>query len=161
MENKNNILIEIEKLAPNFSEIKKENDFGTPDQYFDELSSKIQNRIINQNSQKKTLVFLQLIHKPQYAVAAFLVVIFIGVYFFRNKTTQTAQNNTVYWDEILNDNTIIDKVDESLLVEAYIEESHNQILKEKKNIKDQNNISEEDLSDYVEKEYSNDIFNEL
>lgn len=152
MEKKYNILNEFEELTPKLSEIKKENAFSVPEQYFEEFSAKLITKLNVNKDKKKKLNIVYFLQQTQYAIAASLIIVLMisGVYFYRTKTIQTAQNNNVYWDEVLNDNTIIDKVDESLLVETYIEETTTN-----------KDISEDEITDYIDNEYNNDIFNEL
>ena len=162
MENKDNILIEIEEMAANLSKIKKENVFGTPNQYFEELSSNVQKKINVSSRESRLIKVIHLFQQPQYSVAATLIVIFLisGIYLYKNKQEQYSQHKNIYWDEILNDNTIVDKVDETLLVEAYINESE-AVMRVVEDVVNQSDMSEEELSDFFDKEYVNDIFIEM
>ena len=156
MENSENILNEIKEIAPTLSKIKKENAFYASDQYFEELSENIQQKI---SGEKKTINLLSYFQKPQFAIAASLIVILcISVFYFnQSKTNKTlAQNNTIYWDEILNENsTVVDRIDENLLVEVLASEITTN------SINQPNKTALEEASEYIESEYNNDIFTEL
>ncbi len=163
MNKSENILNELKEIAPTLSGIKKNNPFHTSDEYFDMLNSKIQQKISNNKAERKTLHLLSFLQKPQYAVAASLVVIFIisFVYIHQHKTNHAlAQNNTIYWDEILNENnTTIDKIDETLLVETLANEMTTNHINKIANQPLQTTIDE--VSEEVESAYNNDVFNEL
>ncbi len=154
-----NILNEIKEMAPTLSNIKKENVFCASDQYFDELTTKIQQKISTEKKESKTINLLSYFQKPQFAIAASLIVILcISVFYFnQSKTNQAlAQNNTIYWDEILNDNsTVVDKIDEILLVEVLASEMA------VNNTNQPNKAALDEASEYIESEYSNDVFTEL
>ncbi len=162
MESKNNISAEIEKMAPKLSAIPKDADFATPDQYFDNLAIKIQQKTYNKSAVSSAFFRSKFFQYPQYAVAASFTVMLIAAasYFYTNKSNNTLSSNTIFWDEILNSELIIEKIDEALLVETYIKES-NGIPDNEKKPKIHSNASSEDISEYVESEYNNDIFNEL
>ncbi len=159
MENPENILHEIKEMAPTLSKIKKENAFYASDQYFEELSGKIQQKISEKKKTGKTIHLISYFQKPQFAIAASLIVIIsISIFYFnKSKTDKSiAQNNTIYWDEILNENnTIVDKIDENLLVEVLESEIASN------SINQPNNTALEEASEYVDTEYNNDIFTEL
>ena len=154
MENKNYILSEIEKIAPGLKAVEKKNSFESPADYFDDLSADIQERIRmkSQQNQKKVIAMFRY---PQIAIATSLIIILvIGLFYLDNsKQKQYTENNTIYWDEILNDNTLIDKVEEYQLIDAYIELTANEKLNDNKALL---NESEE-----IENELANDIFTEI
>jgi hypothetical protein len=156
MKNSKDILIEIEKIAPNLSDIEKKNEFDTPVDYFDNLSFNIQNRIAKQSSknQKSISVWYQ---KPHFAIAASIIVIFVIAFFYINnfRQKQFAEKEVIYWDEILNDITIIDKVDEYQLVDAYIE----QTTIEQDVSKNTSEIFTE--AEEIENELADDIFTDI
>ncbi len=154
MENKNDILSEIKKIAPGLTAVEKKNSFETPADYFDDLSADIQERIRMKSSQNQKKV-ITLFRYPQIAIAASVIVILvIGFFYLDNlKQKQYAENNTIYWDEILNDNSLIDKVEEYQLIDAYIELTANEKLNDNKALL---NESEE-----IENELANDIFTEI
>ncbi len=160
MKNSENILNEIKEMAPTLSGIKKSNSFHASDQYFDELSVKIQQKITTEKKENKTIKLLSYFQKPQFAIAASLFVILCisAVYFYQNKHNQVlAQNNTIYWDEILNENnTVADKIDEALLVETLIDEGITE-----SDISQLTKVALDEVLEYIESEYSNDVFYEL
>ncbi|MEI6696704.1 MAG: hypothetical protein WCO13_11605 [Bacteroidota bacterium] len=163
MNKSENILNELKEIAPTLSGMKKGNPFYTSDAYFDALSSNIQQKISSNKNERKNLHMLSFLQKPQYAVAASLVVIFIIsiVYFNQPKTNHAlAQSNTIYWDEILNEsNSTIDKMDEALLVETLANEMTTNHINMAANQPLQTTIDE--VSEEVESAYNNDVFNEL
>ncbi len=165
MENSENILNEIKKMAPTLSNIKKENSFYASDQYFDALSVHLQQKISTKHKENYTLHLMSYFLKPQFAIAASLILILsVGtLYFYQTKSTQSiAQNNTIYWDEILNDNsTVYDKLDEALLIEVLTNEAttYNNHKTNKVHQPIENTIDE--VADEIESSYSNDIFNDL
>lgn len=154
MENKNYILSEIEKIAPGLKAVEKKNSFESPADYFDDLSADIQERIRMKSPQNQKKV-IALFRYPQIAIATSLIIILvIGLFYLDNsKQKQYTENNTIYWDEILNDNTLIDKVEEYQLIDAYIELTANEKLNDNKALL---NESEE-----IENELANDIFTEI
>lgn len=159
MENSENILHELKEIAPTLSNIKKKNVFYASDQYFEELSGNIQQKISEKKKKRKTINLISYFQKPQFAIAASLIIIIsISIFYFNNSKTDKsiAQNNTIYWDEVLNENnTIVDKIDENLLVEVLESEIASN------SINQPNNTALEEASEYVEAEYNNDIFTEL
>jgi hypothetical protein len=152
MENKNDILSEIEKIAPGLTAVEKKNSFETPADYFDDLSSSIQEKVRMQSSKNQKTVIAWLKY-PQIAIATSLIVIMVIGFFYldNSKQKQFTETNVIYWDEILNDNTIIDKVEEYQLVDAYIE------LTDNENKED----ALEAESNELESEMSNDVFTEI
>ncbi|NVN94107.1 MAG: hypothetical protein HXX18_02365 [Bacteroidetes bacterium] len=165
MENSENILNEIKEMAPTLSQIKRENPFHSSDEYFEELSANIHQKITEKKKASKTINLLSYLQKPQFAIAASLIVIIsISLFYFNQSKTDKsiAQNNTIYWDEILNENnTVVDKIDESLLVEELTNEIALTDNHKKNNINQATEKIIDEASSYVESEYSNDIFNEL
>jgi hypothetical protein len=165
MQHSDKLSDEIKEMAPFLSSIKKDNPFHTSDLYFDELSSKIQQKITEQKTPKVTVTLFNLIQKPQFAIAAtFLVILTVSlVYFYQNNTNKAlAQTNTIYWDEILNENnSLVDKIDETLLVEVLSNEATAKVNPEKNNMNPSFQTTLDEVSDEVESAYNNDIFNEL
>lgn len=160
-----NISDEVKEIAPLLSTIKKDNYFNTPDQYFDELASTIQQKI--QKDKNQSFDLLKYLHKPQFALAAsFFVLICISAFYFfqynHNNNHLIAQNTSIYWDDILNENNaIVDKLDEALLVETLATEvilNNNQPIN---TINQPNQNTLDEVSDYIDSKYNNDIFNEL
>lgn len=79
---------EMKNNAPNLSEIKRENPFGTPAHYFDDFSARLQTRI---EAEKQPLVarkprIIQIL-KPALGLAASFALIFMLVYFPLKKFT--------------------------------------------------------------------------
>ncbi len=108
---------ELKNIAPNLSNIKKENPFSVPDNYFDEFPSKIQNEISEKEKLPYLKRFLQVL-KPNLSLAAsitiFALIAVIAVKSFV-KDSNTYNNNIADDSEIadiemfdIDDNTIID-----------------------------------------------------
>lgn len=138
------------------SDIINKNIFKVPDNYFDELSVNIQDKV-SAIQNKKSVFHSIFFNKPLiYRIAysfIFLSFIFLTFYFLNlNKKNQTAE--AIYWDEVLKDNIFIDNIEENQIIDIYL----TQMIKESDNIQNQNSKLTEDYIDY---QYNNDVFNEL
>ncbi len=162
MENPNNINNdELKKLAPELFKLEKKDPFAVPPEYFDDFTLRLQNRM---NQKKKThSPWFYYILKPKYSVAISLCIIMIvsGVFYYNYTQKQAANNNDVYWDEVIGDNNTINyNFDENSLAETLADlspETEAEILiNSDQNIK---SISTEDLDDYI-KSNNNDVFYE-
>ena len=153
MEKNNDILSEISDIAPGLSKLEKKNNFSTPTDYFDDLSTDIQDKIRMKSSHYHKTARIWFGY-PQIAVAASVILIIVVAFFYLNQSEQKQYaDNTIYWDEILNDNTLIDKVEEYQLIDAYIELTANEKQNDNKVL-----INE---SEEIENELANDIFTEI
>jgi len=165
MKNSDNILNEIKELAPKLSTIKKENAFYASDDYFEALSAKIQHKISDEQKTKKTIHLFNYFKQPQFAIAASIIIILVvsSVFYTQHTSNQKlSMNNSIYWDEILNENTtIIDKMDEALLVEVLTNETTKNINSQTNTINQPNQSTLDEVSDDIESAYNNDVFNEL
>jgi hypothetical protein len=101
MNNKKEIKDELEKLSPFLSEIKKENAFEVPENYFKSLPDKVLEQIqVSKNTTKQSedqagwidrlIENIVLLFQPKYAVgfATALVFVVASVYIFRKPTDQ-------------------------------------------------------------------------
>ncbi|MCX6230874.1 MAG: hypothetical protein NTZ33_04965 [Bacteroidetes bacterium] len=167
MKNSEDIFNEIREISPYLAGLKKENSFQASDEYFDGLSSRIQQKISAEKKEVKTFSLLSYFKQPQWAVAASLMIILSisVVYYYNHKHNQPqslAENSNIYWDEILNDNnTIIDRIDENMLVDMLANESNSTNFQFKNTINKADKAVLEDVSNYVDSKYNNDVFNEL
>ncbi len=105
--------------APKLSEIKKENPFGTPDQYFDDFSARLHTRMAAeaQSAAPQKSRFFQLL-KPALGMAASFAVVIMLVYvplrlFMPKEINQVAQVTDTSDAGFLN---IIEKIDEESFV---------------------------------------------
>jgi hypothetical protein len=168
MKNSEDIFNEIKEISPYLANLRKENSFYASDEYFDKLSSRIQQKIINETKSQKTFRLLSYFKRPKWAAVASLVVILSisVIYYYNHKHNQLqslVDNKTIYWDEILNENNaIIDKMDENMLVEILANENPDYNANLKKAVNVENKNIQQDLSNYIDTKYNNnDIFNEL
>jgi hypothetical protein len=158
---------EINEISPFLSELKKENSFQASDDYFNSLTDRLQQKIHNESKVQKTFHLFTYYKQSKWAAAATLILIlsiptFYYYHFHHNQKISLAKNNTIYWDEILNENNaVIDKMDENLLVEVLANENPDYKGNVKKAINIENKNIQEDLSNYVDSKYNNDVFNEL
>ncbi len=145
---------ELKKIAPELSKIKKENPFGTPDNYFDDFSARLQMQI---EAEKKATVPRKIkfrdILKPALGLAASFAIIFMLVYvplktFMPDQSTEIAEVSDDYNDDGILD--YIENMDESSFV-ALLNEDENQEA-----------FSDEDLALYVSANFSDyEIYEEL
>ncbi|MDR2911622.1 MAG: hypothetical protein LBV47_09745 [Bacteroidales bacterium] len=117
---------DLKKIAPKLSEIKKENPFVVPPQYFDNFSARLQIRIEAEKvaampSRKKQIIYFL---KPAFSLVAGLALIFLLVYFpLKNHKNGQLANNTNQNTELTDENyiSLIEGIDEELLY-AFINE---------------------------------------
>lgn len=110
---------EMKNNAPKLSEIKKENPFGTPDQYFDDFSARLHTRMAAEAQSaapQKSRIFQLL--KPTLGLAASFAVVVMLVYvplrlFMPKQISQVAQISDTSDAGFLN---IIEKIDEESFV---------------------------------------------
>jgi hypothetical protein len=131
---------EFKNIAPELSKLKKENPFGTPDNYFDDFSSRLQTkleseRMIIPKQQNKIIRFL----KPALGLAASFALIFMLVY-WPLKTfmpNQVASNAEIFDVSEMDYMSIVEGIDENSFY-ALLDEPNNSI-----------EFSDEDLLSYV------------
>ncbi|PCI98135.1 MAG: hypothetical protein COB15_06470 [Flavobacteriales bacterium] len=124
MENKKNILEELEKEAPFLSKIKKENKFSTPENYFEVLPQVILDKKLNNNTIKFT--FDKLSYRVLIPITA-VVVLFFVVFNFNTNTISTDLTSDQISQLIIEDYYI--EMDDYLVYEAFatiLEEEENE-----------------------------------
>ena len=124
MENKKNILEELEKEAPFLSKIKKENKFSTPENYFEVLPQVILDKNLNNNTIKFT--FDKLSYRVLIPITA-VVVLFFVVFNFNTNTISTDLTSDQISQLIIEDDYI--EMDDYLVYEAFatiLEEEENE-----------------------------------
>lgn len=132
---------ELKKIAPKLSKIKKENSFRTPDNYFDDLSARLQTRI---EAEKRVLPdkenkIIRLL-KPVIGLAASFALVVLLVYtpikkFMNNEIAEIINNETAISDEIY-----------VSMVESIDEEAFYGLLEVEETVDD---FSDEELFNYL------------
>lgn len=140
---------EIKALAPTLLSIDKYNPFEVPKDYFEELPTIVQERVIESAKKSNGLEWLFLLFRPRFAVPM-LVVLFVsiaGIYYINNNSIKNVElveelslEDNLYY---INENEIL----EHLTADASIE---NESLSEDDNSIEnyllENNIDESNLS---------------
>ena len=116
MENKKNILDELEKEAPFLSKIKKENHFSTPKNYFKSLPEMISDKKLNNNTLNS--FFDKLSYRFLVPITA-VVVLFFVVFNFNSSTSSTELTNDQLSELLIEDDYF--EMDDYLVYEAYAE----------------------------------------
>lgn len=98
----------------NIEDLKKENQFAVPSNYFDELPQQINNRRRRKNN---TLFSEKLYYKI--LAPAFVVVLFFGSYFMYQNNHKTIKTSNQFSEVIINDELV--EFDEELIYEVYAE----------------------------------------
>lgn len=85
---------DLKNIAPKLSKIRKENPFGVPHSYFDDLNARLQARIREESRGVRRNPVIRIL-KPALAIAASFAIIFVLVYWplSNSSPNQTAQNN--------------------------------------------------------------------
>ena len=146
---------ESKKSAPKLSEIKKENPFGVPDNYFDDFSARLQTKIHAEKEvlpEKKDKIIRLL--KPALGLVASFALIFLLVYwplneFMDNRMTETLPPQPEFMeDQYL---SLVESIDEESFY-ALLEQTDKQAQLTDEEWMDyiNNNISEYDI--YLETE---------
>jgi hypothetical protein len=158
---------EINEISPFLSQLKKENAFQASDDYFNSLADRIQQKVNTESKAQKSFNIFTYFNPSKWAAAAALIIILsiptIYYYHFHyNQKISIAKNSTIYWDEVLNENNaVIDKMDENMLVEVLASENPDYNANIKKAVNAENKNIQQDLSNYIDTKYNNDVFNEL
>jgi len=145
---------ELKKIAPELAKIKKENPFGTPDNYFDDFSARLQLRL---EAEKKATVPRKIrfadILKPALGLAASFAIIFMLVYvplktFMPNERTEVSAVTDDYDEAGILD--YIENIDESSFVSLLNEDENKDVF------------SDDDLTLYVSANFSDyEIYEKL
>jgi hypothetical protein len=149
MNKKNEINDELKKLSPFLSEIKKENVFKVPENYFKTLPDKVLEQIqttTNTSEERATqpgwmerlIENIAVLFQPKYAAgfATALILVIATVYFIQ-KPTDSFDGSYSSVNQYVSDN--IDEFDAEMLWEASVFESGENIIDEQN---DNNNIDE-------------------
>jgi len=132
---------ELEKIAPELSKIKKENPFRTPDNYFEDFSTRLQTKLEAEKegttkTQSKIIQFL----KPALGLAAGFALIFMLAYWPLTTLTsnQQAKNSITQTDEIdMILTSLVEGMDENSFF-AMLDESESAVQ-----------LSDEDMANYL------------
>ncbi len=116
MENKKNILEELEKEAPFLSKIKKENHFSAPENYFKVLPEIVSDKKLNNKSIH--FIFDKLSYRVLIPFTAVAILFFV-VFNFNNTTTPTELTHDQLSEIIIEDDYF--EMDDYLVYEAYAE----------------------------------------
>jgi hypothetical protein len=118
----------------NLDELKNENQgknlFATPDNYFDTLPAKIQNKIQGRKNQKSSFalfsqIYQSLAFRVVSPVLACGLLFFIGVHFYRGKDTKIIENNQAaalngVTENAIQEYLLLSNVGEDEIIEVYI-----------------------------------------
>ena len=138
---------DLKKIAPELSKIKKEKSFGTPDNYFDDFSARMQMKLEAEKAPvvKKEFRIINIL-KPAIGLAASFAIIVLLVYVpintFMSKEEVNSQTASVDYPE-----TEIQSI-----LEAIDENSFYALLDEEEN--SNNDFTEEELQLYVSANFS-------
>lgn len=101
-------------------DIKKENPFRVPDNYFEELSSRIDRRIKN-DGQGKIVWFTQ--SKVIRAIAAMIILALLIGFLLTRKTSFPENGDSLNWEYVVNENSLFfEELSEQMVFEMYIAE---------------------------------------
>ncbi len=109
---------DLKNIAPELSKIKKENSFKVPDNYFDDLPMKIQERILQKKSRGYYNIF-ELLKKPAYAVSfslvfLMLIIIPLSISIYKDH----GNNNQIAYGSLEIADIEYFEISEELLIEA-------------------------------------------
>lgn len=97
---------ELKKSAPYLASLEKKNSFQAPEGFFEDLPSKIEDKIQAATTEKKH-TYLSL-HYVKYAVAA-VVLLVAGYYFYPSKTVPQKNAFTAWNVDSLTDDELLDE----------------------------------------------------
>ena len=150
---------ELEGLAPNFSKLKKENPFGKPHNYFDEMQAAVFDQITEQPRPSVWTVLMEKVNQlfsPQLAMAIAGVAIVIAAFFFLSKE-DNSMDQLVSADTSMIEAYIaanIEEFDSELLIDLALEEDIDFSTPE--------NISQDELLDELMEDFDdNELMNLL
>lgn len=162
----------LKNFAPNLVKSSKENPFDVPANYFDDLPSVIQKRITERKLQHNWIGF---IFKPQYAIAASLIIVaIISVVLIFKIQKPVNENNfftNIFWEDILDENNyFINGLDENELIVTLINETddindlnlfNNKTTNNNDQTKNDTSIQSDDIIEYlIEEDINNyDLYN--
>lgn len=150
MDKNNEIYKEIAEIAPTLSNIEKNKQYIVEEEYFNNLNSVLEKKISNKiSSPKKKTISILLSNKSYMIAAASLLVIFIlsFIYYQLAFKTKYLVSNDLYWDEVIDNQTLVENIDENTLIDFFT----NNLTKPndfKINLSDEN-IDEEEVMKYI------------
>ncbi|MDD2634473.1 MAG: hypothetical protein PHW82_03140 [Bacteroidales bacterium] len=129
------------------NDIKKENNFKTPDGYFDALNNEIKDKIKNDVQQKNTPLFQ--IFKPYIYIAASLILLASGIRFGLHTFVDPKPKIGVS-----NSETIANVENSDLLYELYADDMvFYEYLNDTEELYTANNIKDEEIEEYLSQYY--------
>ncbi len=135
MENKNNILDNLENETPFLAQLKKENHFSVPKNYFENIPNTINNRIVSHSPLHR---FRKISYRIVFPVLAIFVISFLVVNFNAEQPKSELSNEQI--SELLIDENYIE-IDDYIIYETYSEI----------------NEAEKESEDYIDYLVENDI----
>ena len=144
---------ELKNIAPKLSKLEKKNPFGTPDNYFDDFSARLQMKIETEKSAvpKKEFRIINIL-KPAIGLAASFALIFMLVY-VPLKTFVPSETNGYTAEAEFSDSDLLD------LVENLDESSFYALLEESNGT---NSFTDDDLVAYVSANFTDyEIFENI
>lgn len=133
---------ELREIAPKLSEIEKKDAFSVPDDYFTNLSNRINERIASEDAEQRKLVPAVLMRYLSAAVFSVLILAIIFIYINRKENTTLTSETKISADDLIASAYLL-AVDE-----VYIKESVAYGEAELNNIFVDNSEFEEYLLDY-------------
>jgi len=119
----NEIYKEIAQIAPILSEIEKHEEFEVDEQYFQNFESRLERKIFNKTSQPKRKNFAILVtNKSLFMAAASLLILFIFSFLYYQISYKPSKtiSTQLYWDEVINNPILVEKIDEKTLIDFFI-----------------------------------------
>lgn len=151
----------LEDLSPFLASLKKENPFQAPENFFEELPEKINNRIQLEKSNENRGI-RKLFGRPIYylATAAASILILVAIWIFTNEKQPVTDLFSEISFEILMDESpeLIEYMDEDDLIDALFVYSSETIEFSDIKLDSDTSLTEDDIFDYLDDE---NISNEL
>lgn len=147
------------------SKLKKSFPFSVPDNYFDELPSKISNRITEKSESSVLSNFLTYLRKPVYAVStglAAIVIIISIVFLSQDRNSAIIFSDEITLEEILTEYPYFyENVYESDIINLLLADTDEDFLNLYLDNEEMESIPDEDIIDYLldENENSDLIYN--
>lgn len=111
---------ELKNEAPKLFSMEKKNPFIVPDNYFDSLTSKIQDRIAAEKKESFWSVLIKTVIQPKFAVPvlASVCLVVVGIRFLYHPASITPPAQVAVTYEDLSKSDYINDIDEHVFVEA-------------------------------------------
>ena len=139
---------DFKKDAPKLSSMDKRNPFVVPEQYFETLSSRIQDQIASENKHPQWITFLKSLLLPKVAIPAIACCLLLGVglkFLKKPEVTNTNSKGTLTFDE-LSETDFVNYIDEEQIIIEI--EQQKSVTTNNSEIEDyliENNIDESEL----------------